>query len=424
VLYELLTGRVPFTASTPLGVMHQHVYEAPLRPRALKPDLPASLDAVVLRALAKDPGDRYQSAADFAAALEHAVLLEQPQPPDPLERLYQDGLRAFAAGDWELAVAKLGRIVALDPEYEDAAEILESARAAQAQAKANPRPEARAGAAAPPVPRPAAAERDALQLVRDATTERQVAPGAAPAPAQAGTPAVARRRIWPALAGAAAMLTLVAILAAIASARQPAPPQPTAIANIATVDAAPSAPADTPTPVDVQLATAVSFATEAPTSTPTDQPTPTGAPTETPQPTATPPDAVVTIELLNLRRGPGQQFQSMGSYGQGSAVELTGRDPRGDWLRVKTPDDLTGWMLADYLQVNVPLDRLPVIAPPTRTPAPPTRPPTRTPAPTDTPAPTSEPPTPVPVPPTATPEPPTSTPEPTRKREPDEPDPP
>lgn len=72
ILYELLTGRVPFTAPESLAVLLQHVQDAPAPPRALRPDLPAAVEAVVLRALAKEPGARYASAGALAEALEGA----------------------------------------------------------------------------------------------------------------------------------------------------------------------------------------------------------------------------------------------------------------------------------------------------------------------------------------------------------------
>ncbi len=70
VLYELLTGRAPFRGESPVAVAYQHVSEAPVPPSELDGDVSRSLDAVVLRALAKDPYQRYQDAAAFRAALD------------------------------------------------------------------------------------------------------------------------------------------------------------------------------------------------------------------------------------------------------------------------------------------------------------------------------------------------------------------
>ena len=62
VLYEMLTGTVPFTGDTPLEIAMKHLSEVPVPPSELRDDVPDDLDLVVLRALAKDPEDRYQPA--------------------------------------------------------------------------------------------------------------------------------------------------------------------------------------------------------------------------------------------------------------------------------------------------------------------------------------------------------------------------
>lgn len=73
VLFELLTGRAPFRGESPVAVAYQHVSETPDAPSELNPDVSRALDAVVLRALAKDPFQRYQSAEQFRGALSAAV---------------------------------------------------------------------------------------------------------------------------------------------------------------------------------------------------------------------------------------------------------------------------------------------------------------------------------------------------------------
>ena len=73
VLYELLAGRPPFRGESPVAVAYQHVSEAPVAPSEVNETVPRSLDAVVLRALAKDPFQRYQDAAAFREALDATV---------------------------------------------------------------------------------------------------------------------------------------------------------------------------------------------------------------------------------------------------------------------------------------------------------------------------------------------------------------
>jgi beta-lactam-binding protein with PASTA domain/tRNA A-37 threonylcarbamoyl transferase component Bud32 len=67
LLYELLVGRPPFVGDSPVSVAYQHVREPPLPPSQLDPEIGPEIDAVVLKALAKDPADRYQSAREMKA---------------------------------------------------------------------------------------------------------------------------------------------------------------------------------------------------------------------------------------------------------------------------------------------------------------------------------------------------------------------
>ena len=70
VLYELLTGTVPFTGETPVEIAMKHLSATPEPPSARRPEIPHDLDLVVLRALAKEPADRYRSAGELDRDLE------------------------------------------------------------------------------------------------------------------------------------------------------------------------------------------------------------------------------------------------------------------------------------------------------------------------------------------------------------------
>jgi len=69
VLYEMLTGEVPFSGDTPVEIAMKHLSQVPVPPSELRPEVPHDLDAVVLRALAKDPDQRYGSAEEMDADL-------------------------------------------------------------------------------------------------------------------------------------------------------------------------------------------------------------------------------------------------------------------------------------------------------------------------------------------------------------------
>src|SRR5947208_7189952 len=73
VLYELLTGTVPFTGDTPVEIAMKYLSQVPEPPSSRRPDLPHELDLVVTRALAKDPEDRYQNAEEMDADLERVA---------------------------------------------------------------------------------------------------------------------------------------------------------------------------------------------------------------------------------------------------------------------------------------------------------------------------------------------------------------
>jgi eukaryotic-like serine/threonine-protein kinase len=73
LLYELLTGRPPFLGDSPVAIAYQHVRENPVPPSHLDPEIPAWADSIVLRAMAKDPAQRYQSAADMRTDIQRAL---------------------------------------------------------------------------------------------------------------------------------------------------------------------------------------------------------------------------------------------------------------------------------------------------------------------------------------------------------------
>jgi serine/threonine-protein kinase len=70
VLYELLTGEVPFTGETPVEIAMKHLQQVPPAPSTIRHEIPHDLDLVVLRALAKEPADRYRSAKELDRDLE------------------------------------------------------------------------------------------------------------------------------------------------------------------------------------------------------------------------------------------------------------------------------------------------------------------------------------------------------------------
>jgi eukaryotic-like serine/threonine-protein kinase len=118
ILYEALAGRVPFEAESAVAVAMKQVSQTPQRPSSINPQVSPALDAVVMRALEKDPGQRFQSADAFIAALDAAM--KEPggagggtaafaplppvvaTPPPPEEREDEEGRRNMR---WFLLIA-------------------------------------------------------------------------------------------------------------------------------------------------------------------------------------------------------------------------------------------------------------------------------------------------------------------------------
>lgn len=86
VLYQLLAGRTPFKGSSALAIVRMHQTEIPPMPRSLNPEIPPGVEAVVLRAIAKAPDDRYYSAGELYQAFEDALVDAHMQALNPFER--------------------------------------------------------------------------------------------------------------------------------------------------------------------------------------------------------------------------------------------------------------------------------------------------------------------------------------------------
>jgi len=142
------------------------------------------------------------------------------------------------------------------------------------------------------------------------------------------------------------------------------------------------------------VVTAAPMHTDTPVPPPVvDTPTPIPIPTDTPvppTPTLEPPEAVVKIDALNVRAGPGTNYDRIGQVRSGQRFDIVGRTKGGAWLQICCLQGRTGWVATEYVRVRGDLQQVPLITdfPPTSTPRP----------------------TPVPVPPTAVPIPPTAAP--------------
>ena len=86
ILYEMATGQVPYVADTPLAVLFKHISDPLPPPSQVKPDIPPSIEQVILKALSKNAEDRFDTAAEFIAAWKRAIadkdVVLQAPPPD------------------------------------------------------------------------------------------------------------------------------------------------------------------------------------------------------------------------------------------------------------------------------------------------------------------------------------------------------
>jgi eukaryotic-like serine/threonine-protein kinase len=111
IIYEMLTGQPLFTADDPYTIGYKHIYEPPVQPRSLNPDIPDETEAVILKALSKEREDRYASVTDFLRALQsaagiaptatnthHQNLYTAPLTPQPKDRALSIEVHHFPLG--------------------------------------------------------------------------------------------------------------------------------------------------------------------------------------------------------------------------------------------------------------------------------------------------------------------------------------
>jgi len=131
VLYQLLTGQVPFSGEVQ-EVFWAHMYVSPKPPRELRPDIPEALERVVLRALAKKRGQRYQSAADMREALQALEdITVRRERQRRFRSLLEQGEAHLKGKRWEAAVAALEQADVLEPDDGRVREGLRKAREQQ-----------------------------------------------------------------------------------------------------------------------------------------------------------------------------------------------------------------------------------------------------------------------------------------------------
>ncbi|MCB9451304.1 MAG: protein kinase [Anaerolineaceae bacterium] len=375
MVFEMVTGRLPYTADTPMAVILKHVNDPIPVASEVDPTVSTALDSVLAKVLAKNPEDRYQSAAAFASALASALDADINATPTMLRMAAQQTIDV---------------LVEKREENKDTIN--------QTMAKFDAERERRGGTNVDDAP----------------TTRTPSAPMAATGAPEPTTPIQqGRPPVWLLGVGAIAIIAVVVVLVlgsggnndvdttqtavalalvqtSTAEAAVKATDRPTQAVVAATDTGVPPQPTQTDTSLPTHTATATSTATatdtptatKTPTATPTATLTSTPTATRTPTPTHTPTPATPVVQALRsvvVRTGPGTQYGLLGNVGADTELILIGISEDGGWFQVIMPDGMVGWMAASSASAAAfgNLRDVPVALAPTNTPS-------KTPIPTNT----------------------------------------
>jgi len=116
LLYELLTGRPPFTGDSPVAIAYQHVRENPIPPSRIDPEIPAWADSIVLKAMAKDPAERYQSAAEMRTDIQRALSGVPVAAPPQATEMYSPGTQRMGPNTMMAGATPTGAISPYGPD--------------------------------------------------------------------------------------------------------------------------------------------------------------------------------------------------------------------------------------------------------------------------------------------------------------------
>jgi hypothetical protein len=133
LLYEMLTGRLPFSGSTEYEVMKSQIEREPVPPRQYAQDITPAVERLILRVLSKDPGKRFQTASDFRSGLVGAGVqaAQPPQPADVIKARSREAvgprsiyLPSDSSIDWYCLLDE-GHVPSPDTQWSEASRVLE-----------------------------------------------------------------------------------------------------------------------------------------------------------------------------------------------------------------------------------------------------------------------------------------------------------
>ncbi len=275
VLYEMATGHPPFEANTTAEVMVRHLHEPLPLPRTLNPQLPETVEGVIVKSLAKRAEDRYATTQEMVQALQAAVL------------------------------------------------------------------------------------------AKPALTTLSAAPQPAPEPKKEAKPEEVKKRSIPVYlpVGCAVVAVVVLCLAGGAGAAWWNGLIPPSTKEVAIATSSPtstetnSAQLNTPTPLSLDdTPTLPSPPTDTPlpivTTQPEDTPIPLPTPTPSSTPTPMPATGIITGDSVNVRSGPGQNFDRVVKLAGGEKVTILSRTDASDWYQITTAGGQEGWVSAELIEIS------------------------------------------------------------------------
>jgi len=334
MLFEMLSGSMPFESDTPFRMMHMHIYEQPRSIYSLMSDIPRGVDEIIEKALAKNPEERYSSAGQLAAAFFEVMgstisTWKRPAnaPTGP------------TTGDTGTDDLKL-TLVPIAESDSNGTDILRPA----------------SGAIAKPI-------NNAPTASLSATATSAPSSGKIPAAAPAEKPAGGQSRNGLLLIVVVVVVLVGIGIAIVASQSNKSGGQGAALAATSTVTASP-----TFTATASSTATATATATATNTATPTSTATATFTPSLTWTPTPSGVVATVISDNLQVFSGPGTSFTVLGTLKKGDTADLRGADPLFQWYQIDFKGK-EGWIPGSIANVSIfgSVTKLTVILSPTPT---------------------------------------------------------
>ncbi|MEQ8671921.1 MAG: protein kinase [Aggregatilineales bacterium] len=319
VLFQMITGELPYTSETPMGLVLKHMQEPVPIATERKPDLPDEVNDIIASAMAKQPENRYQTGGDMVEALMDVV----------------GNITSSRGAPTQLRIAAKRALESIQSERDKNSEKLDATMAEFAKIREMGTPGGGVGqmADAPTMMTP---------TDQQAINPPTLNPSTLPLTDDPNKRQASRNQMM--LFGGGILLILMIVVVGLVLAGgdgiSDAEATQTQVAFIESFT-------DTPTSTPSLTSTPEPSATDTPTRTHTPTSTRTNAP-----PTPRTPIAQAQREMT-IRLGPGSNFAEVGTFADGDELDITGVSENGVWYQVLLPDGTRGWILSSQRFVDV-----------------------------------------------------------------------